>query len=72
VCAGVRVESTESCGVVQPLCIPSVIRPERCTPLVVVRWTDELLCGGQGFQVKYSIKKQTVLREVRKTPNRLF
>jgi len=39
-------ESTESRSVVQPLLIPMVISPERRTYVVVVRWTDELLCGG--------------------------
>ena len=33
--------------VFQPLRIPSLIRPERRTPVVVVRWTDELLYGGE-------------------------
>jgi len=28
------------------VCFPSVIRPECLTSDVVVRWTDELLCGG--------------------------
>jgi len=35
--AGVSDESTESRGVVQPLHIPPVIRPLRCTYVVVVR-----------------------------------
>jgi len=44
--AGVGDENAESCGVVRPLRIPLVIRPVRCTYVVVVRWTDEMLCGG--------------------------
>ena len=44
--ADVRDESKESRGVVQSLCILSVIRPVRHTSDVVVRWSDELLCGG--------------------------
>jgi len=42
---GVGDESTESRGARQPHRAPMVIRPERRT-FVVVRWTDELLCGG--------------------------
>jgi len=38
-------ENAEPCGVVRPLCIPLVIRP-LCRTYVVVRWTDEMLCGG--------------------------
>ena len=30
-------ESAESCSVLQPLHIPSVIRPERCTSVVAIR-----------------------------------
>jgi len=44
--ADVGDESTESRNVLQPLRIPSVIRPLRRTYVVVARWTDELLCGG--------------------------
>jgi len=45
--ASVEDESAESCRVVQPLRISSVIRPVRRTYVVVVdRWNDELLCGG--------------------------
>jgi len=40
-----RDESTGSRSVVQSFRIPSVIRPERRTFVIVVRWTDELLCG---------------------------
>jgi len=36
----------ESCGVVRPLHIPLVIHPLCRTYDVVVRKTDELLCGG--------------------------
>jgi len=43
--AGVRDENAESCRVVRPLRVPLVIRPVRRT-YVVVRLTDELLCGG--------------------------
>jgi len=39
-------ENTESRGALQPLLIPSVIRQDRCIFVVVVRWTDELFCGG--------------------------
>ena len=39
-------ESRKYHGVLQPLSIPSGIRPEHRTSVVVVRWTDELLCGG--------------------------
>ena len=45
--------STEPCSVVivQPLRITSVIRPEHHTyVVVVVRWTDELLCGGYKWE----------------------
>ena len=41
---GVGDRSAESRSAVQPLHIPSMIRPERCTP--DIRQTDELLCGG--------------------------
>jgi len=37
VCAGVGDENEESCGVVRPLCIPLVIRPQCRTYVVVVR-----------------------------------
>jgi len=43
-------ESTEFRSVFQPLCIPSVICPECRSSIVVVRWTDELLCGGNCVQ----------------------
>jgi len=43
--AGVGDESTESCRVVRPLCLPLVIRPVCRTYVVVVKWTDEFLCG---------------------------
>ena len=43
--ACVEDESTPSCGVVQPFRIPSVICPECHTSVVIVNWTDELLCG---------------------------
>jgi len=46
VCTGVRNWSAESCGVVCPLCIPLLIRQLRRTYDVVVRKTDDLLCGG--------------------------
>ena len=42
--AGTANESTESRKVIQSCRLPSVIRPERRTS-VVVRLTDELLCG---------------------------
>jgi len=45
-CAGVRDENEESCGVVRLLRIPLVIRPLRRTYDVVVRLTVEMLCGG--------------------------
>ena len=38
-------ETVESCGVVLPLRIPLVICPLRRTYVVVVSWTDDLLCG---------------------------
>ena len=41
VVAGVRDESAESCGVVQPLRVPSVIRSARRTSIIVVRLNDE-------------------------------
>jgi len=44
--AGVGDKSVESCRDVRPLRIPLVIRPVRRTYVVVVRQTDELLCGG--------------------------
>jgi len=44
--AGVGDESAEACGVVRPLRFPLVIRPLGRTYVVVVRWTDEMLCGG--------------------------
>ena len=40
-----RDESTESRSALQPFRIPSVIRPQRRTPVIIVRWTDELLCS---------------------------
>ena len=44
---GVGDENAESCGIVHPLRIPLLIHPLRCMyGIVVVRWTDELLCGG--------------------------
>ena len=42
--ASVGYESTVSRSVVETLHIPLVIRPEHRTYVVVVRWTDELLC----------------------------
>ena len=39
-------ENAESCRVVRTLRVPFVIRPVRRMYVVVVRWTDELLCGG--------------------------
>jgi len=39
-------KSTVNRSAVQPLCIPSVIHPELCACVVVVRWTDVLLCCG--------------------------
>jgi len=44
--AGVGEENAESCGVVRPLRIPLVIRPMIRTYVVVVKWTNEILCGG--------------------------
>jgi len=44
--AGVGDESTESRKTVRPLRLPLVIRPVRRMYIVVVRRTDELLCGG--------------------------
>jgi len=44
--AGVVDENVESCRVVRPLRVPLVICPQRRTYDVVVRQTDELLCGG--------------------------
>ena len=44
--AGVGDKNAESYGVVRPLRIPLVIRPMRRAYVVVVRWTDEMLCGG--------------------------
>jgi len=44
--ADVGDENAEFCGVVRPLCVPLVISPMRGTWVVVVRWTDEFLCGG--------------------------
>jgi len=38
--------NTGSCSALQPFRIPSVIHPERCTSVTVVRRTDELLCSG--------------------------
>ena len=43
--AGVGDENVKSCWVDRPLRIPLVIRPMRRTYVVVVRGTDELLCG---------------------------
>jgi len=43
---GVGVENAESCGVVRSLHVPLMILPLRCTYVVVVRKTDEMLCGG--------------------------
>jgi len=43
--ADVGDESTESRGVHQPFRIPSVIRPERRTSVIVVTWNDGLLFG---------------------------
>ena len=45
VSVGAGDESTESRKVVQPLRLPLVVRPVRLT-YVVVKWTDDLLCGG--------------------------
>ena len=42
----VKDKNVESCGAVHPLCIPLVIRPLRRMYVVVVRWTDEMLCNG--------------------------
>jgi len=44
--AGVGDKNAESCGVVQTLRISSVIRQERRTYVIVVSWTEELLCCG--------------------------
>ena len=46
--AGVGDENAESWSVVHPLRIPLVIRPvcRARTSIVVIGWTDELLCGG--------------------------
>jgi len=43
--AGIGDENAESCEVVQPLRIPLVTRSLRCTYVVVVRLTDEMLCS---------------------------
>jgi len=47
VCAGVRDKSTESRSALQQLRIPSVIRPNRRTS-VVVRWTTSCAAGTNG------------------------
>jgi len=52
--ADVGDESMEYRSVLQQLRIPSVIRPERHTS-VVLRWTDELSCGGRRIQMAVSI-----------------
>ena len=44
--ADVGDESTGSHSAIQPFVISSVPRPERHTSVIVVRWTDELLCSG--------------------------
>ena len=44
--AGVGTENAESCEAVRPLRIPLVIRPMIRTYVVVVKWTNEILCGG--------------------------
>ena len=43
---GVCNESAESCGVVRPLHIPLFICPLRCMYVVLVRKSDEMICGG--------------------------
>jgi len=44
-----------SAGVQGPLYIPLVSRPVRRTSAVVVRWTDELLCGGYKWVSTFEI-----------------
>jgi len=44
--SGVGYENAEPCGVFCPLHIPLVIRPLRCTYVLAVRKTGEMLCGG--------------------------
>jgi len=53
VCAGVGDENRESCEFVRPLRIPLAIRPLRRTYVVVVRWADEMLCGGYKWVFRF-------------------
>ena len=50
--SGMKVPSLRS--VLQPFCIPLVIRPVHCT-YFVVRWTDELLCGGYKLVSQFDV-----------------
>ena len=50
---GVGDENAGLCGVVRPLRIPLVIYLLRCTYVVIVRWTDEMLCGGYKWMFRF-------------------
>jgi len=48
-------ESTEPRSAFQPFHFPFVIRPERCTSVTIVRWTDELLCSGYNWVSRFEM-----------------